>query len=44
MGLKAENPSQMTDMILKILEEAIVYHPDIVCLPEVFTTSFIKLT
>jgi hypothetical protein len=32
MGLKAENPSQMTDMILKILEDAVVYHPDIICL------------
>jgi len=42
MGLKAEHPSQMTDIILKILEEAIVFQPDIVCLPEVFATSFIK--
>ncbi len=42
MGLRAENPTQMTDMILKILEEAVVFQPDIVCLPEVFATSLIK--
>jgi beta-ureidopropionase len=42
MGLKAENPSQMTDMILKILEDALVFQPDIVCLPEVFATSSVK--
>jgi beta-ureidopropionase len=42
MGLKAENPSEMSDMILKILEEAVVFQPDIVCLPEVFATTLTK--
>ena len=42
MGLKAEHPSQMADIILKILEDALVFQPDIVCLPEVFATSLIK--
>ncbi|MCE5348023.1 MAG: twin-arginine translocation signal domain-containing protein [Bacteroidales bacterium] len=39
MELKAGNSAQMNKMILDILEKAIVYKPDIICLPEVFPTS-----
>lgn len=39
MGLRAENPEQMCGLILETLEKAIIYQPDIVCLPEVFATS-----
>lgn len=40
--LTADNSDQMTKMVLKILENALAYHPDIVCLPEVFATSCLK--
>ena len=39
MGLQAETPQQMTDITLRILQNAMVYQPDVVCLPEVFPTS-----
>jgi len=42
MGLRAEDPEQMCRLILKIIEKAVVYQPDIVCLPEGFATSLIE--
>jgi predicted amidohydrolase len=42
MGLKAHDPEEMVNLILKILENAVIYKPDIVCLPEVFATSLIE--
>jgi beta-ureidopropionase len=41
MGLRAKTPEQMTDSILEILKDAIPYHPDFVCLPEVFAFTYI---
>lgn len=42
MGLRAENSEQMIKYIFKILEKSVVYQPDIICLPEVFATSFLE--
>ena len=42
MGLRAEDSGQMCQLILKILEKAKVFQPDIVCLPEVFATSLLE--
>jgi beta-ureidopropionase len=36
MGLRAKTPELMVEKILEILREAVIYKPDIVCLPEVF--------
>jgi len=42
MGLRAEDPSGMVKLITSILEDAIVYKPDVVCFPELFGTSSIN--
>jgi len=39
MGLSADSSSEMVKKILTILDDVMVYKPDIVCLPEVFATS-----
>ncbi len=36
MGLQAKTPEKMVEMVLEILQQAIPYKPDFVCLPEVF--------
>ena len=36
MGYRTETSEEMVDKVLVCLEQAIAYHPDIVCLPEVF--------
>jgi len=41
-GLSAETPEKMVQTILAILEKSVVYRPDVVCLPEVFMTTYIS--
>lgn len=43
MGLRAENSAHMTKLILDILDKAVPYQPDIICLPEVFVTSSLEM-
>lgn len=42
MDLEAKTPRQMVDKVISIIEEVVVYQPDIICLPEVFPTSNIE--
>jgi predicted amidohydrolase len=42
MGLQAKTPELMVEMIFKILNDVVVYQPDLICLPEVFPTSNIE--
>jgi beta-ureidopropionase len=42
MGLTAKTPELMVETILGILKEALIYKPDIVCLPEVFPFEYIE--
>ena len=42
MGLSADTPEAMVEMICNILKKAIPYQPDIICLPEVFITTNIR--
>lgn len=44
MDLNEKISEDMLDLILKILEDAIIYQPDIICLPEVFATSMTEKT
>jgi predicted amidohydrolase len=41
MGLRAKTVEQMTDSVLDILKDIIPYHPDFVCLPEVFAFTYV---
>jgi len=41
-GLSADTSEKMAQTILSILEKSIPYHPDIICLPEVFLTTNIR--
>jgi len=41
-GLRAETPSQMAQLIIDILAKSVAYRPDIVCLPEVFMTTYVS--
>lgn len=41
-GLRAENHRQMSSMVLARMEEVAAFHPDIVCLPEVFPFTNVK--
>ena len=38
-GLNVETPEEMVQIILAIIKKSITYHPDVICLPEVFMTS-----
>ncbi len=40
--LRTENPEKMLQLMLGVLQKAIVLQPDIVCLPEVFATSSVE--
>ena len=42
MGLSAKTPESMVEKILAILRGALIYKPDIVCLPEVFPFEYIE--
>jgi beta-ureidopropionase len=42
MGLQAETPVEMVEMMRKIMEKAIIHRPDIICLPETFLTANVK--
>lgn len=42
MGLKAQDSGEMIELMMKILDKAVIYQPDIICLPEVFATSLIE--
>lgn len=41
-NLSADTAEEMVDRIFEIMEQTLVYHPDIICLPEVFHTSNVK--
>ena len=41
-GLSAETPEGMVQMIINILNKGAVYRPDVVCLPEVFMTTYVS--
>jgi predicted amidohydrolase len=41
-NLSAATAEEMVDRIFQIMEETLVYQPDIICLPEVFHTSNVK--
>ncbi len=42
MDMTAETPELMVEKIFGVLQEALAYKPDIICLPELFNTSNIK--
>lgn len=42
MNLSANTPAMMAQNILDILDESLVYQPDIVCLPETFLTYHVN--
>ncbi len=39
MGLRTDTAAQMIETVFRILDKALLYRPDILCLPEVFTDS-----
>jgi len=41
-GMSAETPQKMVQSILSILGKSMVYHPDIICLPEIFMYNYIS--
>jgi len=41
-GLSAETPERMVQTVLAILEKSIIYRPDVICLPEVFMTTYVS--
>ncbi len=41
-GLNADTSEQMVRSVLAILERSIVYRPDIICLPELFMTTYVR--
>ena len=41
-GLSADTPEKMVQLILAILAKSVVYRPDVVCLPEVFMTTYVS--
>ncbi|MFA5534353.1 MAG: carbon-nitrogen hydrolase family protein [Mariniphaga sp.] len=43
-GLTATSPEAMINQLYKLLESKTIYQPDIVCLPETFTTANISTT
>ena len=41
MNLHAETPELMIDQVMEILSETVPYHPDFVCLPELFPFAYV---
>ena len=41
-GLSADTSERMAQMILAILEKSKAYRPDVICLPEVFMTTYVR--
>ena len=41
-GITAKTPEKMVELILAILEKSTVYHPDIICLPEMFMYNYLN--
>src|SRR5690554_7895876 len=39
MDLNTETSEEMVDLLLRKMNELIIYSPDVICLPEVFPTS-----
>jgi beta-ureidopropionase len=42
MGLRAKTPELMIERIFGILEEAVTYKPDFICLPEAFPFEYVE--
>ena len=40
-GMSAETPEKMVQSVFAILEKSIIYHPDIICLPEIFMYNYL---
>jgi len=40
-GLRAENPERMAQSILSTMGKSLPYRPDVICLPEVFLTTYV---
>ena len=41
-GMSAETSERMVQSVLVILKKCLIYNPDVICLPEVFMTSFVR--
>jgi len=41
-GLSADTSAQMVKTVLAILEKSKPFHPDVICLPEVFMTTYVR--
>lgn len=41
-GMSTDTAEEMVDRIFQVMEQVLVYQPDIICLPEVFHTSNVK--
>ena len=41
-GINADTSEQMVRTILAIIEKCTVYRPDVICLPELFMTTFVR--
>jgi predicted amidohydrolase len=41
-GLNANTSEQMVHSVLSVLEKGIIYRPDIICLPELFMTTYVR--
>ena len=41
-GMSAETPEKMVQSVLAVLGKSIVFHPDVICLPEVFMYNYIS--
>jgi len=40
-GMTAETPEKMVQSVFAVLEKSVVYHPDIICLPEIFMYNYL---
>jgi len=40
-GMSAETPEKMVQLVLAILEKSILFHPEIICLPEIFMYNYL---
>jgi len=41
-GMTADTPEKMVESILALLDKSTVYHPDIICLPEMFMYNYLS--
>jgi len=41
-GMSAETSEKMVQSVLDLLEKSVIYHPDVICLPEVFMVNRVR--